>query len=164
MKTTKIKKILIPLLFLFILLAGCGNFTEKPKEKIGEATVQVVCHEAVAEKKKSNLSDEVARKIPDDGVILKEVIVDVEQDDTVFDLTRKAIGEQDLSLSYQGSPSLGTAYIDGIGGLYAKDCGKNSGWTYRVNGDFIMESCSKHPAEKNDKIIWEYVTTYREKE
>ncbi len=39
-------------------------------------------------------------------------------------------------------------YVEGIGNLYEFDCGKESGWMYKVNGRFPNYGCSSYTPER----------------
>ena len=47
-------------------------------------------------------------------------------------------------------------YVAGIDGLYEFDCGKNSGWMYRVNGKFPNYMAGKCTLHDGDKVEWLY--------
>ena len=44
----------------------------------------------------------------------------------------------------------------GVDGLYEFDCGKNSGWMYRVNGKFPHYMAGKCKLHDGDKVEWLY--------
>ncbi len=52
--------------------------------------------------------------------------MEFEEGDTVMDVLKRRGVDIDVS----------KGYVAGIDGLYEFDCGKNSGWMYRVNGKF----------------------------
>lgn len=47
-------------------------------------------------------------------------------------------------------------YVAGIDGLYEFDCGKYSGWMYRVNGKFPNYMAGKCKLKDGDKVEWLY--------
>ena len=47
-------------------------------------------------------------------------------------------------------------HVAGIDGLYEFDCGKNSGWMYRVNGKFPNYMAGKCKLHDGDKVEWLY--------
>lgn len=47
-------------------------------------------------------------------------------------------------------------YVAGIDGLYEFDCGKDSGWMYRVNGKFPNYGAGKCVLKDGDKVEWLY--------
>ena len=104
------------------------------------------------------LSEESARLVPDDGVLLPETEVAVEPEGTVLDALLAVTREYGIAADYSGTP----AYLEGIGGLYAGDAGDVSGWTYSVNGEDAMVSCAEYTVSEGDKIVWSYVCTWDE--
>lgn len=51
-------------------------------------------------------------------------------------------------------------YISAIGGLAEKDHGDMSGWTFTVNDEMAMETAETFVVNNEDRITWEYVTTF----
>ncbi len=70
---------------------------------------------------------------------------------------KKSTGElKDAVESYQGETSIGTAYVDGIGNLFEKDCGKKSGWMYTVDGDLPMLGVDEFDLKGGENIVFMY--------
>ena len=69
---------------------------------------------------------------------------------TVYDALVKS------GVSFSGSSS----YVAGIGGLFEKDCGPMSGWTYTVNGAMPNVGCGSYQCKDGDSIVWTYVLSY----
>lgn len=65
--------------------------------------------------------------LPEDGVILPDTEVEVQEGDTVFDLLCKIRDEEGIQMEYNGGK--GTEYIEGTGNLYEFDGGRWSGWS-----------------------------------
>ena len=72
--------------------------------------------------------------IPDDGILLAETQVPLQEGDTVYTLLRRELMARKMHVEFEGSSS--TAYIKAVGNLYEFDCGSLSGWKYSVNGEF----------------------------
>lgn len=70
----------------------------------------------------------------------------IEEGDTVMDVLKRTGVELDIS----------KGYVAGIDGLYEFDCGKNSGWMYRVNGKFPNYMAGKCTLHDGDKVEWLY--------
>ena len=104
------------------------------------------------------LSEEAARLVPEDGMLLPETETAVEADGTVLDALLAVTREYGIAVDYSGTP----AYIEGIGGLYAGDAGDVSGWTYSLNGEDAMISCAEQKVSPGDSIVWSYVCTWDE--
>ncbi len=60
-------------------------------------------------------------------------------------------------LSVDASQSQYGVYVSAIGGLAEKQHGGGSGWTYLVNGNAIMTSCSSYTLQDGDRIQWTYI-------
>lgn len=89
------------------------------------------------------------------GTILSGVSVSVEKGESVYDALLAAANAHGVSVSAEGG-AFGV-YISGIGGLYEKDCGKNSGWKYVVNGSYPSVSCSNYTLSGGENITFVYV-------
>lgn len=82
----------------------------------------------------------------------------VRENSTVFTVLRDYARQTGLEFSYTGGVK--SAYVTGIDGLYEFDYGNQSGWLYRVNGDFAAASvsCGSYPVHEGDRIEWLYTT------
>lgn len=69
-----------------------------------------------------------------------------EEGDTVMDVLKRTGVDIDVS----------KGYVAGIDGLYEFDCGKSSGWMYRVNGKFPNYMAGKCKLHDGDKVEWLY--------
>ena len=103
-----------------------------------------------------NLDPAKAPYVPDDGVILREVTVEFEEGETVFDVLNRVCREYDIPIEYSWTPMYDSYYIEGINNLYEFDCGSESGWMYKVNGWFPNYSCSSYYLTGGEKIVWCY--------
>ena len=69
------------------------------------------------------------------GVILSSTKIELaESDKTVFDILYRVTRGKRIPIDYSGNKE--SAYIKGINHIYEFDCGKQSGWMYRINGIF----------------------------
>ena len=84
-------------------------------------------------------------KIPSGGKIYEKTMK-FEAGDTVMDVLKRTGVELDIS----------KGYVAGIDGLYEFDCGKSSGWMYRVNGKFPNVMAGKCKLKDGDKVEWLY--------
>ena len=113
---------------------------------IGTVTVEIICD-----------TDLTGRN---DAVILKEITVEIEEGETVYDVLTQACRANEIVIDASlGSPT-GGAYIRGIDGLHEFAHGDLSGWTYAVNGEQIGIGCDKYTLSPNDKIVWIYSNTF----
>ena len=81
---------------------------------------------------------------------------EVAEGSTVFTVLRNFAEQNGIEYAYSGGTR--SAYVTGIAGLHEFDHGKNSGWLYRVNGDFqpASVSCGSYPVYDGDRIEWLY--------
>lgn len=98
----------------------------------------------------------LAKVIPRDGIILAETKVPIEYGQTVFDLLYLVCTRSDIELDYKYLPLIKGYYITGIGGLSEFDCGKSSGWLYRVNGWYPNYGCYSCYLKSGDKVVFAY--------
>ncbi len=94
--------------------------------------------------------------VPKDGWILKKQTVEFEEGETVFDVLKRVLKENKIQMESSYTPMYGSYYVEGINQLYEFDCGKNSGWMYRVNGWYPNYGCSSYTLESGDEIEWRY--------
>lgn len=84
-------------------------------------------------------------QIPSGGKIYSGRIK-IEDGDTVMTVLRKTGVNIDDS----------KGYVQGIDGLYEFDCGRYSGWMYKVNGSFSNVGAGKCTVQNGDNIQWLY--------
>ena len=84
-------------------------------------------------------------QVPAGGKIYEKKM-EFEEGDTVMDVLKRTGVDIDVS----------KGYVAGIDGLYEFDCGKNSGWMYRVNGKFPNYMAGKCKLHAGDKVEWLY--------
>lgn len=84
-------------------------------------------------------------QIPSGGRIYSGKIK-IEEGDTAMTVLRKTGVEIDTS----------KGYVQGIDGLYEFDCGRNSGWMYKVNGNFPNVGASQYKLDDGDEVQWLY--------
>lgn len=94
--------------------------------------------------------------VPKDGWILKKQTVEFEEGETVFDILKRVLKENKIQMESSYTPMYGSYYVEGINQLYEFDCGKNSGWMYRVNGWYPNYGCSSYTLEDGDEVEWRY--------
>lgn len=94
--------------------------------------------------------------IPDDGWILKPVVVTFNEGESVFDVLKQVCKDNKIQLEFSFTPIYNSAYIEGINNLYEFDCGSLSGWMYEVNDWFPNYGCSRYEVKNGDVIEWQY--------
>lgn len=90
--------------------------------------------------------------VPQDGCLLAETAVLLEENDTVFDVLQRVVREQKLQMEFNTTPLYDSKYIEGIGNLYEMDAGALSGWTFSVNGTFPGCGLNLCPVSDGDVI------------
>ena len=96
--------------------------------------------------------------VPQDGMILAETEVTVEQGDTAFDLLEEICDEQDIHLDAEDG-SWGK-YVKGIGQIYGGDCGEMSGWMFKINGEYADVGSEVYELAEGDLISWVFICDY----
>lgn len=124
----------------------------QPEEQYIVVNVTIVCDNVLNHPELSTTAT-----IPSDGMILREKTV-VKKGETVLDALKAVCTDYNISYNCRGSAS--TAYIVSIAGLAEKECGKYSGWKYKVNGVVSGKSCGSHQLADGDEVQWYYATTY----
>lgn len=89
-----------------------------------------------------------------ESMILENQPIEIKEGQTVFEVSLDVFKQNKLQFEYSGLGS--TAYIKGINNLYEFDKGPESGWLYKVNGEFPDKSCGAYKAQPGDKIEWLY--------
>ena len=102
------------------------------------------------------LSPGKAELVPEDGILLEKTTVSFESGDSVFDVLRRCLREQNVHFEYVDAKAYGSTYIEGIGNLYEFDCGEQSGWLYFVNGISPGLGCSGYTVANGDEIVFAY--------
>lgn len=115
-----------------------------------------------------NLKKEKQPFVPNDGILLNEVVVEIKDGDSAFDVVKRACEnntckakckyceKNGIQIDFTYTPAFDTYYIKGIHQLYEKDCGMQSGWMYSVNGTFPNVGSSSYKVKSGDKIIFAY--------
>ena len=107
----------------------------------------------------SNMGDlhqEKAELVPSDGVIFQSTSVTFYENENVFNILQREMRRSKIHLEFVNTPLYDSAYIEGIGNLYELDCGKLSGWMYKVNGVFPQYGCTRYILQPGDVVEWVY--------
>lgn len=116
----------------------------------------IECTTAAEKKASGDLKESVAEVVPSDGVILPKTEVKLKNGDNVLKVLLRTAKKEDIHTSFQGETKIGTAYVDGIGNLFEKDCGKRSGWMYSVNGKYPMLGTEQYELKGGEDILFTY--------
>lgn len=138
-----------------LMLTGCRVETADEHDRrisseAEESTAHILVHITVTCSDvlgKDNLN--TSADIPDDGIFLDKEIA-VKPDSSVFDVLDYALA--DSGLSYSGN----RGYISGICGLNERECGRFSGWMYKVNDVSPNVGCGGYILSDGDNVIWYY--------
>lgn len=121
--------------------------TQEAKNEATEAKKEQSCEFLIS--CKTVLSNKSALQsnyqVPSGGKIYEKTMK-FEEGDTVMDVLKRTGVDIDVS----------KGYVAGIDGLYEFDCGKSSGWMYRVNGKFPNYMAGKCKLHDGDKVEWLY--------
>ena len=140
--------------------------TEPSTDPSENCYVSIVCN--TINENMNNLKKEKQPFVPNDGILLNEVVVEIKDGDTAFDVVKRACEnntckakckycqKNGIQIEYTYTPAFDTYYIKGIHQLYEKDCGMQSGWMYSVNGAFPNVGSSSYKAKTGDKIVFAY--------
>ena len=125
-------------------------------DKKTTVTVSVSCSSVLDNMNK--LDEDKRVIIPDNGWILKPVKAEINEGETVFDVTKRVCMENKIHMEFSFTPIYNSAYIEGIGNLYEFDCGSGSGWMYSVDSWFPNYGCSRYALKGGETIEWKYTT------
>lgn len=129
---------------------------EKTKEeaKANTCLISVSCDTIL--KRPELLVEEKRELIPTSGKILAVREVSFEEGESAFDILLRVLKEEKIHIEFMETPLYDSVYIEGIGNIYEMDCGKLSGWMYKVNGNFLQVSSSAYQPKSGDEIEWIY--------
>jgi len=117
------------------------------KEEVIKKEEKKYCSITISCKNVLNNKDQLESnyQIPSNGIIYNKKL-EIKDDDDVLSVLKRTGVRIDVQ----------AGYVRGIDNLYEFDCGKNSGWMYKVNGVKPNVGASKYKVKKNDKIEWVY--------
>lgn len=94
--------------------------------------------------------------VPKDGIVLKKSQVTISSNTTAFSFMQKLTREENITMESEYTPGLNSWYIEGINNIYEKDCGKYSGWMYKVNGQTPMVAADQYELKNQDHVVFIY--------
>ena len=102
------------------------------------------------------LNPEKLDLVPEDGLLYENPAAEMTDGESAFDLLLREMRTAAIHLDFVKTPAYNTVYIRGIGNLYEFDCGDLSGWTYRINGEFLSVGCSLAVIHPGDTVEFLY--------
>ncbi len=107
-------------------------------------------------KNMDKLDPDKAELVPADGLLYENPAAVFTEGESALEVLARELKAAKIHFEYVATPAYGTAYIEGIGNLYELDCGELSGWTYRVNGEFLSYGCSEYIVQPGDAVEFLY--------
>ncbi|SES90623.1 DUF4430 domain-containing protein [[Clostridium] polysaccharolyticum] len=130
-----------------------GKPEDKP-QKIYECTISIHCTSILSHME--DLKESKTGYVPSDGCILTTTKVEFTDGETVYDVLKRTCDTLDIQMEAAYTPLYKTYYVEGIHNLYEFDCGRQSGWMYKVNGWYPNYGCSSYKLKDGDAITWNY--------
>ena len=124
------------------------------KSKVKYCTLSVDCLTILDNMKDFN-NDKMA-VLPKDGIIYKDRRVMFYEGESVFDMLNREMKKNRIHMEFTMTPIYNSNYIEGIHNLYEFDCGRYSGWMYKVNGWYPNYGCSRYVLKDGDVVNWRY--------
>lgn len=146
------KRLMMWLMALAVLVAGCGKKENAEKGVVGTCTLEVECSTIFDHM--DWLDQSVKDYVPVSGIIFEKKKAAVQKGDSVYDVLERELKKEKILMeaSFTGS----SAYIEGIDNIYEFSCGELSGWVYSVNKEIPQKSCSEYQVKDGDVIEWHY--------
>ncbi|MBQ1377632.1 MAG: DUF4430 domain-containing protein, partial [Lachnospiraceae bacterium] len=141
------------LLILFTDLKLPDSYYSGPvshkEHPIGQVVLTIRC---------DTIKNEESPYIPKDGVILKDTVFEIEENDTVFDVLTEAVRAFNIQMETKGSvfSAHGQTFVSGLNYLYEFDYGELSGWVYHVNSITASVGAGEYVLKDGDYIEWLY--------
>lgn len=124
--------------------------TETPQTQT--VSLSVTCQNAIAYGILDNPNFQGV--VPENGVYFDNGAVEFTAGESVLTVLKRCLKSQKIVYNI-GSDG----YVKSIGGLSERDCGAQSGWLYKVNGELPQVSCKYYTLKAGDRV--EFVYTCR---
>lgn len=132
---------------------GSGGSSSSGQQKHkATCSISITCHKLVGN---NDIDRATKANVPSSGVLLSNMTVEIRSGDSVYDVLKRACDQRGLVVAAENT-GLGI-YVAGIGGLYEKAAGGESGWKYKVNGSYPNDSAGDVGVSDGDVIEWVYV-------
>lgn len=129
--------------------------TESTTKASNTCTITIDCSSILDNK--DDLKPGHEEFVPGSGYILKNYEIKVNSGQTVYDILNQACKSNGIILTTKSSPY--GIYVVGINNLDEFDCGKSSGWKYKVNGTDANRGCSNYKLNGGESIVFYYTVT-----
>jgi len=136
-------------LMSLLVLFGCTDKTEQYTCKLSVECKTILDN-------MENFDEDKKEVLPIDGVIYEIQEVSYFEGESVFDVLKREMIENNIHLEFSITPVYNSMYIEGINNIYEFDCGELSGWMYKVNGESPNISCSEYELNQDDVIEFIY--------
>lgn len=90
--------------------------------------------------------------LPASGYFLQNAAVEIEAGESASDVLKRTLRANHIVYSIASS----SGYVRSIGGLSERDCGAQSGWLYRINGEFMNYSSKYCKLQAGDVLEFLY--------
>lgn len=124
------------------------NTTIIPPQQTLSVTISVECSTILNNMDK--LKDGYQDFIPQNGIILNNIQVEIEEGETVLEVLEKVCKSEEINIAARNG------YVAGIGNIDEFACGNLSGWMYSVNDAYVNMSAAKKQLVSGDRIKWMY--------
>lgn len=94
--------------------------------------------------------------VPENGLILNAQGVEIKEGETAFDFIKNVCAQKNIQLDYDSASS----YVKSIGNINEKDCGNESGWMFKVNGESPSVGANQYVLKNGDKVEFFYILSY----
>lgn len=136
--------------------ANAGS-PSQPGSSGNTITVTIEIHCDTLSSDLSKLTDQSVKSyIPASGTILPKTTLQLAKGKTVEYALKLATRNAGIQMECSYSAAYSSTYIEGINYLYQFDAGDDSGWMYKVNGQFPNYGCSGYELKNGDEIVWVY--------
>ena len=89
--------------------------------------------------------------VPENGVYFDSDAVEFSEGESVLTVLKRCLKSQKIVYNIGAD-----GYVRSIGGLAERDCGAQSGWLYKVNGELPQVSCKYYTLKAGDRVEFAY--------
>ena len=131
------------------------NTKESGKGNSTEVTIEIRC-DVLSQDMSKLKKPELADYVPDDGTILPETTVKINEGSTVYDVLNRVCRDNDIQMESSYTPVYESYYVEGINYLYEFDAGPQSGWNYQIDDNAPTYGSSSYKLKGGERILWQY--------